>query len=286
MKITENHSNNIDKIILNKDGEVPAAKINLNLNSKRTVYIETDGCQINTTEGWKECKTFMLFETEKISTTDYRLKNKFYFSTMGNVGELKRQLKYHVERYCGIDEVRIICIGDGAKWIWNTCKELFPEEKYSSGIIEIIDFYHAVEKIGDLEEEKLFKEEKWITFFEDSKKYLQNGNIEMIEQSLGMLKDCQTDMRKRTIINEKLHYFMENKHRMRYSSYRAKDLCIGSGAIESANKFVVQRRIKLQGMIWKEENANYMAHLRAEYINGQLDSQYGIKSNPLLTSVT
>ena len=54
-------------IELNDKGKISAANINLNLNAERTVYIETDGCQINTHDGWKECKTFMLFELDKVS---------------------------------------------------------------------------------------------------------------------------------------------------------------------------------------------------------------------------
>lgn len=72
---------------------------------------------------------------------------------------------------------------------------------------------------------------------------------------------------------------------MRYEKYKEKELCIGSGAIESANKYVIQRRIKLPGMRWEKQNANYMAHLRAEYINGELEPHYKINDNPLLGSV-
>lgn len=285
-QITENHETQVQDITLDKDGKVPAAKIHLNLNARRTVYIETDGCHVNTHNGWKECKTFMLFETEKTSETEYRLRNKFYFSTMADVGELKRQLKHHLERYCGTDEVRIICIGDGAKWIWNTCKELFPEEQYPSGIIEIVDFYHALEKITVIKEEIFTDESSGNKFFEEIKERLKEGNLETIEQVLQELKNNQKTQEKREIIDEKMHYFIENKNRMRYAIFRDKGLCIGSGAIESANKYVVQRRVKLQGMIWTEENANYMVHLRAEYINGRMDEHYGIHNNPLLTSVT
>lgn len=285
-QITEYQESQVQDVVLDKDGKVPAVNIHLNQNAQRTVYLETDGCHVNTHNGWKECKTFMLFETEKTSETEYRLKNKFYFSTMTDVGELKRQMKHHIERYCGTDEVRIVCIGDGAKWIWNACKELFPKEQYPSGIIEIVDFYHALEKVTTLKEEIFNDEESGNKFFEQIKEYLKEGNIETVEQVLQDLKNKQKTQEKREIIDDKMSYFIDNKNRMRYASFKNKNLCIGSGAIESANKYVVQRRVKLQGMIWKEENLNYMVHLRAEYINGQIDKHYGIHNNPLLAGVT
>lgn len=283
-EITKVHDDRIKNIILNKKGEVPAAQINLNLNAERTIYIETDGCMINTYNDWKECKTFMLFETEQISDTEYKLVNKKYYSTMKDVNELKRQLKYQLENYCKNDEIKIVCIGDGAKWIWNICKELFPAEVYPSGIIEIIDFYHAIEKIGDIKDE-IFDEESGTRFYEECKEYLKKGNVDAIEQELQELKNKQDNEGKKEFVDKILVYFMNNKHRMRYGKYKDEGLCIGSGAIESANKYVVQRRIKLQGMKWREDNANYMVHLRSEYINQEMDAHYGIRQNPLLSNI-
>lgn len=283
--VTEAHESLVEGITLNEKNEISHAEIKLNLNAKRTVYLETDGCHINTNNGWKECKTFMLFETEKNSNEEYRLKNKFYYSTMNDIGELKRHLKYCLEEYCKDQEVRVVCIGDGAKWIWKACEELFPKEYYPSGIIEIIDFYHALEKIGDIKKEVFTNEIYGKRFFEQCDEYLQKGNIEIIEQELTKLKAEQIIPEKKKIIDETLQYFANNKKRMRYEKYRKEGLCIGSGAIESSNKYVIQRRVKLQGMRWDEENLNFMVHLRAEYINEKMDSHYGIETSPLMNTI-
>lgn len=284
-EITKSHHENIKDIQLNEKKEVPAVKINLNLNTEKTVYIETDGCHINTYDDWKECKSFMLFELEKVSEDKRRLKNKFYYSTMKSIDELKRQLKYHIERYCGNDEVKIVCIGDGARWIWNAMEELFPKKIYPSRIIEIVDWYHAIEKIGDIKKEIFSDEEEGNKFYEHCKEYLKKGNIEIMEQILEELRDKQTLQGRKEFVDEKLKYFMNNKEKMRYEKFKENGLCIGSGAIESANKYVVQRRLKLQGMKWNEDNANYMVHLRAEYINRQMDAHYRIENNALMNQI-
>lgn len=281
-KITKAHNEDIKHIELTDKGEIPPVTVNLNLNAKRTVYIETDGCHINTDEEWKECKTFMLFELEKISEEEQRLKNKFYYSTMKDVGEIKKQLKYHLERYCGKDEVKIVCIGDGARWIWGMIAELFPKEIYSSGIIEIIDWYHAKEKIVEINNEIFGDTDQGKNFIEECESYLAKGNIEVIEQLLEQLRDKQELTGRRQFVDDKLHYFMNNKSKMRFDMFKKQGLCIGSGAIESANKYVVQRRLKQAGMKWNEDNANYMVHLRAEYINGEFEKHYGLKHNALV----
>ena len=284
-KITKAHDENIKDIQLDKEGKVPDANINLNLNAEKTVYVETDGCHINTENDWKECKTFMLFELEKISEDEHRIKNKFYYSTMRDVNEIKRQLKYHLERFCGKDEVRIVCIGDGAKWIWNMMAELFPIEVYPSGIIEIVDWYHAKEKIVEVRKEIFGETENGEKFLEECESFLAKGNIEVVEQLLKQLRDKQELRGKKEFVDDKLHYFMNNKSKMRFEKFKDDGLCIGSGAIESANKYVVQRRLKQAGMKWTEDNANYMVHLRAEYINNRMDVHYWIRNNPLMNGI-
>lgn len=284
-EITRIQKSKMSGIILDKEGKVQPCTINLNLNAKRTVYVEADGCMVNTYSDWKETKTFMLFELEKISDIEHRLKNKFYYSTLEDISDVKRQLKYNLERYCGTDEVKIACVGDGAKWIWNMIQELMPKNTLNSGAIEIVDWYHAVEKIGNIKEE-VFKDNKDGTkFYEECKEYLARGNIEAVEQILLQLRDKQTSLEKKKFIDERMKYFGNNKEKMRYEKYKENGLCIGSGAIESANKYVVQRRLKLPGMKWNEENANYMVHLRTEYVNKKLDVFYGIVNNPLIGNI-
>ena len=284
--ITDSQNDKIKDIFIGREGKISQANINLNLNAKRTVYIETDGCQLHTENGWNECKTFMLFELEKVSEEKNLLKNKYYFSTMGDVGEIKRQLKYSMERYCGSDEVRIICIGDGAKWIWNMMQELMPKNTLNSGAIEIVDWFHAVEKIGNLFEEIMPKSANKSAFVEPFKDYLKNGNIELVEQELHMLMEKQQNPEYKNEVYEAMNYFINNKERMRYDKYKESGICMGSGAIESANKYVVQRRVKLQGMIWELANLNYMVHFRAEYINNKMDAYFGIHDNPIINAIS
>ena len=42
------------------------------------------------------------------------------------------------------DIVRLGIIGDGAPWLWNRCKELFPRAR------EILDYYHCSEHVREV----------------------------------------------------------------------------------------------------------------------------------------
>jgi hypothetical protein len=64
-------------------------------------------------------------------------------------------------------------------------------------------------------------------------------------------------------------YFVRNKHRMRYQVLKEQSLPIGSGAIESAIRRVVNLRLKGASIYWLEATAEAMLLLRAYYKAGR-----------------
>ena len=65
-------------------------------------------------------------------------------------------------------------------------------------------------------------------------------------------------------------YFRNNAERMRYPTYRELGLPIGSGAVESAAKHLVQQQMKRAGMGWSDLGARAILHLRCALLNGTL----------------
>jgi hypothetical protein len=62
-----------------------------------------------------------------------------------------------------------------------------------------------------------------------------------------------------------LAYLRNNVQRMEYPTYLRQGWQIGSGAVESACKTVVNQRLCLGGMRWGEDGSDAVAHLRALY---------------------
>ena len=58
-----------------------------------------------------------------------------------------------------------------------------------------------------------------------------------------------------------------NKNKIDYSTYEHNGWFVGSGAIESSNKTVIQLRLKQAGMCWNVDGANYIIALRCMYEN-------------------
>src|SRR5947208_9765470 len=59
-----------------------------------------------------------------------------------------------------------------------------------------------------------------------------------------------------------LHYFRKRESLLQYPVYQQQGWPIGSGMVESANKVVVQARLKGAGMHWEPAHVNPMLALR------------------------
>ena len=69
-------------------------------------------------------------------------------------------------------------------------------------------------------------------------------------------------------IRKLLGYLEVNQGRLKYGSLRRKGYPLGSGGIESANKFISHVRLKRSGAWWYVERANLMLTLRCAKYNG------------------
>ena len=68
---------------------------------------------------------------------------------------------------------------------------------------------------------------------------------------------------------------------MKYREALAEGLPIGSGEIESAHRYVAQKRLKLPGAWWRVENAERMLALRINRLNGDGEAYWAaFAANP------
>ena len=66
-------------------------------------------------------------------------------------------------------------------------------------------------------------------------------------------------------------YLNEHQGRTTYRHLRRGGYPLGSGGIESSNKFICHMRLKRSGAWWYEANSNQMLALRCAKYNGTLD---------------
>lgn len=231
------------------------------LPEKNTVgdkqYVMVDGSMILTREkGWREIKVGRIFsESDCISVQANRkeITQSEYICHLGEHEEFLRKMEWRVEAYVG----QKICVADGAKWIWNWVEGTYPE------MIQILDFYHAVEKLGhyaryQIEDEK--ERKRWLS---KQKKALRKNKVNKIIEFLEIESGKTPEAEKARL--DVIRYYKSNQKRMQYKSYLEAGYLIGSGAIESAHRNIVQQRLKLSGQRWSEKGAQQIVNLRANH---------------------
>ena len=95
---------------------------------------------------------------------------------------------------------------------------------------------------------------------------LKQGQVEAVEQAVSALRYDAPEARE-----SELAYWARNHERMRYGALRAARLPLGSGAVESAVRRVVNLRLKGASIVWTEGHAEGMLHLRAHAKSGRWD---------------
>jgi hypothetical protein len=111
--------------------------------------------------------------------------------------------------------------------------------------------------------------------------WVQAQEALLLADGVGQVIDNLASLPKPTIQSEQvLAYYRANAYRMLYHTYQSQGLCIGSGAIESAHRSVIQRRLKLAGQRWKRAGAQHVLNLRAAHMSQQWDKVLNLIQHP------
>lgn len=229
------------------------------------LYILADGLQVNTRiadengSTWKEMKVGLVFydrDVIKRGNDSYMITKKEYVTYFGSVNEFKKMLFAAAAR-AGYGKIKeVVVIGDGAQWIWNACEELFPDA------VQILDYYHLSENVNDyakfLYPEDEVTRKRWV------KKVLDAVEDGRVLDAVKLVEEKKVDELPESV-RDLYTYITNNQSRIDYKTYKDEGYYIGSGAIESAAKNVIQQRMKQSGMRWSINGGQYIAALRAKH---------------------
>jgi len=203
--------------------------------------------------GWKEAR--LSFAKEKGSLT------KFFLATMGSTERAGELLGRCAKKIGWNNNTKIHCLGDGALWINEQVDNVFGSQGQY-----LIDFFHLSEYLAAAATKCCKKNlKKWLQ--KQQEKMKENKVSEVLEE---LKKNIETD-----VVNEsnapvrKCCRYIENRPgQFNYQEAINEDLPIGSGEIESGNRSVVQKRLKIPGAWWSITTAENMLALRCVRING------------------
>lgn len=181
--------------------------------------------------------------------------NVFYLAGHYGLEDLGKQLRRQADSLGMKSAQQWIALTDGGNGLEDWIDLHFPRS------IKILDFRHAAEYLSNL-----------------AKAYVKGDASETLSQWCHIMKHeggeaiwtllQRLDRRKmneaaRDEHTKVLRYLKNNLHRMKYPDYVAKGWQIGTGAVESACKTVVNQRLCMGGMRWAEAGSNPVCHLRA-----------------------
>jgi hypothetical protein len=175
--------------------------------------------------------------------------------------EFARRVDREAQRR-GFDQAECrVVLGDGASWIWNLADEQFP------GGIQIVDLFHAKGHIWDVAKAIYGAGsdlgEQWAKQRRDE---LDEGNVDAVLAALRVHSETNDEARKC------MGYVTRNRHRMRYSEFRAQGLCTSTGVVEAGCKTAIGTRCKRAGMHWTVAGADAIIALRCSKLSGHFEN--------------
>lgn len=263
------HQNDIEKaeiIYENYEQHIPNLKDNEKENCNLNIMADGSMLSIKTEEGtcWKENKLGIVFkDNNKLKKLNGKniITEKEYVSYLGDSETFKKMLfKAAIDNGYGTTK-NIVFVADGAKWLWNMCDELFPDA------VQILDYYHLSENVYKYANH-LFPNDKtkMKNWAKTCLKEIEEGNVDAIIEQLP-----DDNYNYHLDIPNLKGYLINNKNRINYNEYKEQGYNIGSGSIESANKKVIQQRLKQPGMHWSNKGCQSIASLRTKYCSNQWD---------------
>lgn len=216
---------------------------------------------------WREPKVITIYRLDGEGRMD-RSKGavRVIDGTLGDADDAFALALYYLKKLGAHQASHLTVIGDGAEWIWNRSRSLMAAlglkaEQYK----EILDYFHASERLSDFSKAafRSRKEEERLAWLHVQKKLLKAGDVEAIEASISAFG------RRKVIVKKELPYWDEHRGRLRFGQFRSMKLTIGSGAVESSVRRVVNLRMKGASVTWLEEHAEGILHLRSHAKSGQ-----------------
>ena len=138
------------------------------------------------------------------------------------------------------DQVRLCALADGAPWIWKWVEELFPSAR------QVLDSYHCSSYLHAVAEAQYGADPA------RAAQWLEATLARLFcDEGAGVvwgLQRMQPDGEEADeAITSALSYLQKRLHQVDFGSHRKGGYPIGSGAIESAHRFIGQVRLKRSG---------------------------------------
>jgi hypothetical protein len=222
---------------------------------------------------WREPRLFIIYAVDE----EGRMADDFppvIDGTLGSCDQLFALLLAYLQGLKLTEAARVLFVADGAAWIWRRIPKLVKALGLKAEQVQqLIDFWHAMEYLGKIAESKSLtgaRKSQWLT---TQKKRLLRGEIGSVVDEIKTVIGSKQTKNQKTWLNYFVTHGLTHR-RMDYSVSRDHHTPIGSGAIESAIRRVINLRVKSNAVYWLRDNAETMIRLRAWIKAGRADELF------------
>jgi hypothetical protein len=223
------------------------------------VYVQADGAMLLTDDGYKENKLARIFKATALKVSPVadrggRIESSLFTAHLGTASDFTAKFRPHVDGYkpLGPD---LVFISDGAIWLRQLTTTQYPQATL------ILDFWHLMSYVGQVGVAAYRTQKSQDEWIEEQRSLLLNSELDIVLAHIKAL-------RIRAALRDTVCGYLEaNRDRMDYSRYQKRGLLIGSGAIESAHRTVVQKRLKRSGQRWSLTGAQQVLNLRVCFMS-------------------
>ena len=176
-------------------------------------------------------------------------------------------LRTYLQRLSITQADQVLFVADGAPWIWKRVPLLVQALGLAAKQVhELLDFYHAVQHLAQVaalrNDWSAQARSSWRTH---QRRLLLRGQL---EQVIAAIRDICRGRNSKAMRTQR-DYFIKHQSRMAYAQLMAMKLPIGSGAIESTVRRVVNLRLKGPSIFWCRASAEAILLLRSYYKAGR-----------------
>lgn len=207
---------------------------------------------------WREARLSLAHAKECVTP--------YFAATLESVSEAGQQLLTCVNQSGAYEKTKVHCVGDGAVWIANQV-----EERFGSNGTYLIDFYHLCEYLSTAAPHCAPNEESlWL---KQQKESMKRSDYKSVLLALKPYVEPKAIEESKAPVRACYRYINNRPNQLDYQSAQNQGLPIGSGEVESAHRYVIQKRLKIAGAWWSLEHAKSMLSLRVMRANS-LWNQY------------
>ena len=230
--------------------------------------LSADGAMVPLVGGeWAEVRTLAVGTVETDGEGEAHTKDLRYFSRLCSAAAFIDWVELPLYHAGTAQAGTVVAVQDGADWLTHLLDAHCPEA------VRILDFPHAAEALSRAAHACLGQgTAETSTWLDTWLHELKHGEPEVVIAAIRALPAPSTEAA--TARDGAAAYLTRRRTQITYAAFQAQGYPIGSGIVESANKLVVEARLKGAGMHWSRHNVTPILALRALVCTGTWEAEW------------